>query len=412
MDELITTAVPVTFEPPVLEEVEEDERAECYGCGVRLEVFEEYEYDYNIYCSVCHDDVAYTNCSNCGEAVENDRVQYYNDDPQCSRCYDEFIESEDSDEDEEHSGGYRHYSTEKLPGFMSKDTGQYVTSPRIFSAEIEGYYPSSDALDRATRDLPRAFGVSGDGSLGSRGIEFQTPMLQGKNGEDAIRLVTKVLNDNEFTTNRSAGLHIHLDGAGLVPKRRTKDYPRELVALLSFYLSFEDVMMSFLPPSRRSNRYCHTMRNEYHSKEFQNVRNLEQLEKLWYRVNTRRHVSRRKNSKYDESRYNGVNVHSLLKDGHLEIRYHSGTMNSTKILEWVNLHQTILDLAVKNWAYMVSVSDKSLSLPDMDEKTELFFEALALPTRARLYFLDRQTTFASTKADLYENKSLAEVCAG
>jgi hypothetical protein len=244
--------------------------------------------------------------------------------------------------------------------------------------------------------------------LNSDGVEFQTPKLAGKQGQESLEAVCAVINDAGMTTDRSTGLHIHLDGRGLIPTN-DKRTPDNLIDLWVFYLSFEEVILSFLPPSRRRNSYCRLLRTDYNAKDVQECKNIDQLERLWY-SDSKAKVQYRKTQKYDSSRYAGVNIHSLLKDGHIEIRYHSGTTNARKILEWTALHQAIVDTACDR-----RVRDDALraqSMPSLEEKTAYMYDLLQLPERARAYFTERQVLFSSTAKDNSESVNETEPCVG
>lgn len=363
----------------------DNDKIVCFVCeAVETEDMESFEARRgHTYCSSCFDEEFRVECADCNDMIErNDSIED-DGDLICSSCY-------DNRENDNGNFSERVYSSLNLPAFQNKLKGNYVTSERVFSAELECFYPDNRTVNTVTRSLDRAIGVSDDGSLGRRGIEFQTPKLKGKAGEDAIKAICKTLNANDFTIQRSAGLHIHLDAAGLVPKRRTKDKPVKLVSMFTFYIAFEDVILSLLPKSRRGNQYCTVMKNEFSTRELHEVYTLEQLEKIWYRCDTRKTVSERKGNKYDNSRYLGVNLHSLFANKHLEVRYHSGTLDATKILEWVNLHQTIMDKAVSGdlWGQR-----EVANFPSLAEKTQLFFDVLKLPERAEQYFRSRQTMF-------------------
>lgn len=327
----------------------------------------------------------------------------------CGACFDLLVDTEedswteDEDEEEDNDGSIeREYSDSIHAKHVSKQPGEYILSPRLFSAEIECYFPDMQTLRTAIREIPNTIGVSGDGSLGGNGIELQTPKLGGKAGEKTITDTCAVLNARRFRVDNRAGLHLHLDGAGLVPDTKTTQDPHALKRLWAFYLNFEDVLLSFLPNSRRSNRYCTLVKNEFHTKEILDCESLEELEKLWYRTNRKSEIRVRKGDKYDNSRYMGVNLHSLLANGHLEIRYHSGTINAIKILEWVNLHQTIMDLAVKGERMSISYLTRAQSMPSLADRTELFFDILGLPDRSREYFAERQATFMDTRKNTDE----------
>jgi hypothetical protein len=47
--------------------------------------------------------------------------------------------------------------------------------------------------------------------------------------------------------------------------------------------------------------------------------------------------------KYNHSRYCGMNMHSRIINGSIEFRYHSGTINRNKIINWITICQAIVD---------------------------------------------------------------------
>lgn len=380
-----------------------EEKVMCIKCETLTASEDVHTVGGDKYCLDCFAE-DYFVCDSCEDITSRDYA--YSDDitdtedTLCRMCYRE-REDEYNNENNYNEFPTRDYSTADHAQHQSTDAGKYVTSPRVFSAEVECYYPNRETLREVADALPDTIGISEDGSLsGGSGVEFQTPKLKGKAGEDTILGLCKALNDNGFSIERSAGLHLHLDGAGLMPKTRTTHYPTAIVALWTFYLVFEDVFLSFLPPSRRRNQYCTLIKSQFHAKEIQTCRTLVELEKLWYRTANRNDIKNRKGNKYDSSRYVGINLHSLFSNNHLEVRYHSGTLNAGKILEWVNLHQTVLDKAADGrlWG-MPEVQ----SLPALADKTALFFKVLELPDRAEKYFRDRQAMFSNIEQDANES---------
>ena len=233
-------------------------------------------------------------------------------------------------------------------------------------------------------------GISGDGSLSSKGVELQTPKLRGQNGENLVRKITRLLNDRDFRVDRSCGLHVHIDGVDLSPRTRTKHNPQTIKNLLMLYITYEDVIQSILPRSRRNNRYAQHVRNNFHCAEIEQCNSLESIEKLWYRVAKRKDLKYQKDQHYNSTRYNGLNLHSLFSDGHLEIRYHSGTINAEKILHWCQLHLAMVDYA-KRSGYIQSQPEMTA----LGEKTEHLFNILSLPDATREYYRNRQNTFSS-----------------
>lgn len=330
----------------------------------------------------------YCRCISCGSTQQ--WLEMHNWD--CNTCHEGTIENQDDDEE-----GYfeeKKWSSDNLPAFQSRGRGKYIKSGRIFSAEIECYYPNSRAL-RCLNELPDGIGVASDGSLNECGIELQTPKLKGAQGEKQLTNLCNTLRKNGYTVDRTTGLHIHLDGRGLLPRTRGTE-PVALKQLWYFYHTFDDVLLSFLPVSRRNNHYCKPTKHSATASQIQAISSLRQAEELWYATRGEYNLRYAKDHHYHNSRYGGLNLHSLFSEKHAEIRFHGGTLNSVKILEWVNLHQTILDLAAKKELY-IEVLSQIDSTYTLAQQTAVFFSILDLPKRTEKYFLQRQKTFASSQ---------------
>lgn len=287
----------------------------------------------------------------------------------------------------------RPYSDENLPQFQSRKKGKYIKSMRLFSAEIECYYPNGKALN-ALRHIPQAVGISSDGSLDNRGIELQTPKLKGAQGEKMLRAICQTLREADYSVDRTTGLHVHLDGKGLLPRTRTTTEPVELKQLWYFYHMFDAVMLSFLPHSRRMNHYCHSVKSSAQAERIAEAKTVAELERIWYKDSRPSEIAYRKAHKYDNSRYCGLNLHSLFSAKHVEIRFHGGTLNAIKMLEWIQLHQTILDCAARH--QLPIAASKLAQDMSLEAMTIWFFQILDLPERTQKYFLNRQKTFAKS----------------
>ncbi len=348
-----------------------DKFFECSWCNEEKLQENCYDTRYNgTICQDCYDNRFWT-CNNC------DTI--YLDNESCDNC----------DDDDECSIPERPYYTGKK---YCQDNS------RTFSCEIECYYPNAQKLHETIEEIPAEIGICEDGSLDSKGIEFNTPILSGKNGFKLLKDFTDILNKNEFTVNQSCGLHIHLGGKDICENEYI------LQKMMIFFMVFEDVIMSFLPESRRENSYCLPLSEFYHLKEIKETNSIEDFEILWYREKSKEQRDERKKDRHDRSRYCGINFHSLLANGHLEIRYHSGTINYEKISNWIKLFVLILDKIVdsSSGSYGHQMSSRLntptllktkfiLSLP---EKTKTFFEMIDLPKELQDYFLKRQKLFS------------------
>ena len=201
--------------------------------------------------------------------------------------------------------------------------------------------------------------------------------------------------------NNSCGFHLHIDVSDIDSRRDLYDYSArsferakldKIKRLWLFYIAFEDVIQSFLPTNRRANGYCKPLKADYHYREIYNAESVEILERIWYRARTKADKDRKKENSKDETRYRGINMHTLFRDRHIEIRYHSGTTNWRKILEWTNLHLTIIDYIFNNGVNF-GLLENMIAEIDVAKKTQKFFEVLRLPKESSDYFLVRQSTF-------------------
>jgi hypothetical protein len=102
------------------------------------------------------------------------------------------------------------------------------------------------------------------------------------------------------TVNKSCGLHVHFD-------RRHSDYvtTKNVAKMLAGYVP---ALKRMLPESRRNNQYCKYSHNE-------------------------------------SDRYSFINSKAYTRHGTLEIRGHSGTIDYTKIANWVDIMYKLIAIA-------------------------------------------------------------------
>lgn len=342
----------------------------------------------NAICERCYDDNHFS-CASCDEVFHHDDGNRNEDDEYlCNSCY----ESDRDFEEDSSNIRYREYRITDV--FSSDETGKVLMSVRPFGVELESIVPSYEHKAKVSQLLPKEVGVSDDGSISGdgTGIEIQTPPASGIKAELLINDVCDILESNDATVNKSCGFHVHVDAKDVDDKDASGAF-RAIQSLWLFYIAFEDVIMSFLPHSRRASEYCHSLRSDYHFREIMDAQNIEKLERIWYRVaNTQQATSAKSQSKHP-TRYRGINMHTLFSGRHIEIRFHSGTLNPRKILEWTNLHLRIMDMSLtRNWnlPYLKELS----TIIDVNEKTQHFFDMLKLPRSSVDYFLSRQKAFA------------------
>lgn len=337
-------------------------------------------------------------CDDCGDSISEDE-QYTCDDCNrtlCNECvyvYDEATLCRRCDNDRENNNIYfNNRNITHSAGLIGKRSGSIIKSSRIFGVEIETLIPSKDSLKELINKMSLFFGIESDSSIEDEnedyhgGIEIQTPKMSKMIGQKEIENVCKLLKVNDFGINQTCGLHIHLDAKDFT------ENTKKIRTLILFYIIFEDVFLSFLPKSRRKNSYCKKIKTFYHLEEILNVNSISQLEKLWYREQNENTIKLKKNDKWDQTRYCGINLHALFSQNNLEIRYHSGTISSVKILYWIALHQTVMD-AISSGKIVIRDLHISDDILEIQGKVENMFSLLNLSSEIKSYFWKRYKKF-------------------
>lgn len=316
-------------------------------------------------------------CAVCAQRIPDANIQI-------QRC-DNHIDDDGESTSRSFSKGLKWVNTEKGDIFKSK---------RMFSAEIEALVKRGSLIELVARAIPRECGVGYDGSVQGpnlAGFEMQTPRLGGKKGEELVYRVAAELKKVEATVNDTCGLHVHLDGRGLISADR-KEHPTSLIQLWKTYLVFEDVILSLIPYNRRFSTYSRPLRDAFKIVELDTCDTILDLERLWYKERNWQNIQSVKSQHHHSSRYFGVNLHPLLGHGHMEIRYHSGTTNANKILQWANLHALIMDAAVAK-KFTKDFLKEGQHTSSLKEKSQLLFEKIGMNEGSKQYFYGRQKKF-------------------
>ena len=337
-------------------------------------------------CAECFDD-NYSFCDDCSNVTDNNNINSVEggDRHVCNRCYENYREcgecgylgnSEGMDfcdncesyycggcncgcNGEQRRGGVnlrqqfseRNVSTTPLVGVVSDK----IHYPRLVGLEIEA---EDGECSKLATQLPPNFGVSHDGSI-QRGLEIQTPPASWEELARCVEIPVKLLKKNEFKISSRCGLHIHLDASDF------KRAPVKIAKILKTYYAIENLIYQMVPLSRRQGRFCLPLQGSFDYTDF-TVKKMGELESNWYQKANAPYwknkssirewqgygkdsVRKMKREKYCESRYLGVNLHSIFFRGTLELRHHSGTLNKTKIFHWINFNLSIVDYALKHF---------------------------------------------------------------
>lgn len=181
-------------------------------------------------------------------------------------------------------------------------------------------------------------------------------------------------------------------------KTEDKQKYEKLKTLLAFYLVFDDVLLAMLSEDRRNNEFCKPVKDRYALADIINAKTRQELERLWYNKtgvrgtnggSDRANVEDRKQDPHDSTRYVGANFHSLFgRNGTLEIRYHSGTLDEKKILSWVSLHQTVMDKVSSGKITLDGICQANRNIR-FDKKLTAFLSLVELDESLKKYVVGR-----------------------
>jgi len=261
----------------------------------------------------------YRYCDDCGGVTTLANAYYDegNDEYYCENC----CQRENSDDSDLVT-----FESESIN--LSNTTFKHLRDKRCFGVELE--------IDR--KELPyqkikesTKFGSKYDGSLGC-GAEFVSPILQGDIGFNEIQRLCNIVGN--INVGRRSGFHVHFDARDLRWQSIKK--------IWMVYNIFEGVLYSMLPNSRTANTYCR--KSNMTVANIKKIASAEDLQDIWYSQNP----ENSENDHYNQTRYLGFNLHSYFHQSTIEIRYHSGTINFEKIINWIKINQAIISYALNH----------------------------------------------------------------
>ena len=183
---------------------------------------------------------------------------------------------------------------------------------RGIACEIEGY-------NHSTR---RYWKIVSDASVNG-GYELVSPVLKGESGLDEVKAVCEALSEVGALINKSCGFHAHFG---------TDDFKESISVWRNLYINYatlEEDIDAFMPPSRRRNTYCASLKVRGWREKMENARTLVELEKA---------ITKR-------SRYFKLNSQSYWRHGTVEFRQHSGTIEFDKIRNWLLFCARLIELS-------------------------------------------------------------------
>tara|TARA_R110000796_G_scaffold24207_1_gene69133 strand:- start:8042 stop:9334 length:1293 start_codon:yes stop_codon:yes gene_type:complete len=336
------------------------------------------------YCEDCYYEI-YSTCDTCELEHTRDELHWSdsNEEYYCEQCY--------QGEEEVDLDSYSQRN-------MGEDarSNRIIKSMRLVGLEVETITKEWNYWDCEDTNHPETFRPVHDGSIdrgeGGSGVEWV--MRNPSNGDELYNRIANLTEylSSDFDVNRSCGLHVHVDARDCEWK--------QLKHILLLGKAVQDVIYKMLPPSRDNGRWCR--RIPMSRSDILAIESNDEFIDAWY------------NSwgvdpsmeKYNDSRYCGMNMHSRIINGSVEFRYHSGTINQDKILNWTKICTAIVDTGIEISKGGVSAY-RSAEILDIlinrDLTYEEFFKYLRLDSDVREYVDQRMAKFYDkNKAEDYE----------
>lgn len=206
----------------------------------------------------------------------------------------------------------------------SKIVGSVVTGRYESTYEGGGYrkWTVKDSQDRK-------WTVEYDSSIRTNGgeqCEFVTPKCS-YDDIPTIQEIIRALRRGGAKVNDSCGIHIHIDGANHNAK--------SLKNLLFTFRAKEDLIYKACGPGRQNNHYCKPIDDDLIN-NIKKIRKLtdEKLADTWYETY---YDWGGRQQHYHDSRYHGLNLHSLWYRGTVEFRLFAATLHAGEVRAYINL---------------------------------------------------------------------------
>ena len=154
-------------------------------------------------------------------------------------------------------------------------------------------------------------------------VEFVSPICQYDDIETIQELVRK-LRGAGAKVNNSCGIHVHVDAS-----RHTVQTLRNIVNIMA---AKEDLLYKTLQVEVRRQYYCQKADTRFLDEiNRKRPKSLEELEAIWYDGRGDRYTH------YDDTRYHGLNLHSVFSKGTIEFRLFNSTLHAGEVKSYIQL---------------------------------------------------------------------------
>ncbi len=160
-------------------------------------------------------------------------------------------------------------------------------------------------------------------AYGEYKVELVSPILTYEDIEMLQELIRALRAAGAFT-NKSCGIHVHVDA--------TPHTPTSLKNLVNLMASKEDLLYKSLQIDPERLRYCKKVNEELiKTINKKKPKTLEQLADVWYEG----YGFEERDRHYHQSRYHGLNLHSVFNKGTVEFRLFNSTTHAGKIKAYI-----------------------------------------------------------------------------
>ena len=199
-----------------------------------------------------------------------------------------------------------------------KSMSQYCAAMRAALRPFYGSYSSMPTLQ--TDEYGHSDGSTWDMKPdGSAEYEIASPRLTASDWPKVEAVLLAIVKAGG-TVDKSCGLHVHHEALDLELKH--------IRNLIRMWAAFDGVIHEALPPSRRDNEYCHRSfaSEDYEPGYFADADNI-------------------RSRILNQGRYESLNLTIWWRSGRLEFRSHAGTLDASKVFDWLRLTQRFVETA-------------------------------------------------------------------
>ena len=333
-----------------------DAYVSCYDCDETINEDDAYYNNGDSFCSSCHED-RFMECYSCGTEIERDDASWSDraGDYVCDGCYDDeqcsvpdwnvmsrnFVETRTS------------FVNPKNDRY-SKDTFNLIESKRNIGVEIETNFRDDWAFSEIEDDLRVRVGkqrnlteedwysfgrlrMTGDTSTTNSSHPYGGEIvMEPRRGDVLVKdvdIVCETLQESwEAYASVKTGLHLHVD---------VQDYDWLHMSVLTYFTKLmEPHIFTWLPKSRwygsGGQRWSRPVSQSV--MDFNYVSGRDSFVEFYY------DNGGYTDEKYNDKRYHGLNWHCHFQSNQgVELRYHSGTLQTDKIKHWSIFWTKVID---------------------------------------------------------------------